>query len=74
MKYIENREPRNKSTNIWSTDLQQGHNGERIGSSTGGAGKTGFLHAKKKKKKERKKNTHHIQKSTQKRLKLKLNM
>ena len=50
MKYIENREPRNKSTHIWSTDLQQVLNGERIGSSTGGAGKTGFLHAKKKKK------------------------
>ena len=55
MKHIENREPRNESTHIWSTDLQQGHNGERIVSSTGGAGKTGFLHAKKKKeKKERK--------------------
>ena len=71
MKHIENREPRNKSTHIWSTDLQQGHKGERTVSSTGGAGKTGFLHAKKKRK-ERKKNTHHIQKSPQKRLKLKL--
>ena len=72
MKHIENREPRNKSIHIWSTDLQQGHKGERIVSSTGGAGKTGFIHEKKKKRKERKKNTHHIQKSTQKRLKLKL--
>ena len=54
MKHIENREPRNKSIHIWSTDLQQGHKGERIVSSTGGAGKTGFLHAKKKKKKRKK--------------------
>ena len=36
----QNTEPRNKSTHIWSTDLQQVLNGERIGSSTNDSGKT----------------------------------
>ena len=51
----QNREPRNKPTDLL-TKVAGRHNGKRksIVSSTNGAGRTGYSHAKKKKKKKKK--------------------
>ena len=42
----QNGEPRNKSTHICSTDLQQAHSRESLVSSAIGVGKTGYPYAK----------------------------